>query len=76
MSISGAFIKCDASIKINDFLKIEFLNETRLPVMAAQVVWSNSGVHQDKVLNRGIGVRFTDVSHETRKTLEQVLSVR
>lgn len=76
MSISGAFIKCDAAIDIGDFLKIEFMDETRLPVMAAQVVWSNSGVPQDRVLNRGIGVRFTDVSLKTRKTLEEVLSIR
>lgn len=74
MSISGAFIKCDASIEIGEFLKIEFLNETRLPVMTAQVVWSNSGVPQDRVLNRGIGVRFSNVSFETRKALELILS--
>lgn len=74
MSLSGAFIKCNALLGIGTVLKIEFLNESRLPVMTAQVVWSNSGVSQERILNRGIGVRFSNVSPETRKALELVLS--
>lgn len=76
ISLCGAFLKCDALLGIGEIINLEFPNEKRLPVMTAQVVWSNSGVPQERVLNRGLGVRFTDVTQSTRKTLEQILSER
>lgn len=74
ISISGAFVRCDSFIKLGERLKIRFLNENRLPIMAAQVIWSNSGVPQERVMTRGVGIRFTEVSKEARSVLEHILS--
>lgn len=74
ISLCGAFLKCEAPVRIGEKIKIEFLNETRLPVLSANVIWSNSGVHQDMILNRGLGVKFTDISVCTRKVLEQIIA--
>ncbi len=74
ISLCGAFLKCDTPVSIGEKLRLEFLNETRLPVMSANVVWSNSGVRNEMILNRGVGIKFNDVTFGTRKILEQILA--
>jgi hypothetical protein len=36
-------------------------------------VWSNSNVPEDKVINRGMGIKFIENSDENRNGLNQVI---
>lgn len=74
ISICGAFVRCDDFVRIGARLRVEFLEEKRLPIMAAQVIWSNFGVPADKNKARGFGLKFTDVSKDVRSVLEHVIS--
>jgi hypothetical protein len=59
ISIGGAFICCDKPLNLGEtfLLTIDIPNEE--PVIAmAEVVWSNMNVPADKVINRGMGIRF------------------
>ncbi len=73
ISISGAFVICDAQLPINALINLEFSEERNLPVIGARIIWSNSGVPYEKTINRGIGIKFIEISDNARKSLEVFL---
>ncbi len=56
---SGAFIKCDSPCKPGERFPILIKStEKRRILLNAEVVWSNTGIPEKRVINRGMGIRF------------------
>ena len=59
ISLSGAFVCCEKPLPIGEVFHLTMIVSDDEPVEAtAQVVWSNVNVPDEKVVNRGMGVRF------------------
>ncbi|MGZ3950620.1 MAG: PilZ domain-containing protein, partial [Flavisolibacter sp.] len=63
ISLGGAFICCKKLLSIGEVFPLTMIGPDNEPVMAtAKVVWSNVNVPEEKVVNRGMGVRFLKMS--------------
>jgi Tfp pilus assembly protein PilZ len=76
ISLGGAFVVCGKPLppkeKIRVCLKIPDHEEL---LLNAQVVWSNSNVPQEKVINRGMGIQFVQNTDTARQHLEKAISM-
>ncbi len=75
ISLGGAFVLCQRPLP----LKHRFRLSVDPPQFAglslnAEVVWSNINVPDDKVVNRGMGVRFIDNPEPEMKKLRQIIA--
>ena len=74
VSISGAFILCQVPLPINEKFRITIITSKQNQLsINAEVVWSNANVSDDKVTNRGMGIRFTNNSKDDMEPLAAVL---
>jgi uncharacterized protein (TIGR02266 family) len=63
ISLGGAFILCQKPLPIGHVFKLTMIGPDKEPVIAtAQVVWSNVKMPDEKVIHRGMGVRFIKMS--------------
>ena len=72
ISLGGAFIVCQNPLPLKEQfpMTIDVPDQGSL-TLAAEVVWSNSNVPDDKIVTRGMGLRFiqnTDKDLESLKT--------
>ena len=59
ISLGGAFICCEKPLPTEDVFPLTLFGPDNEPITAtAKVVWSNINVPQEKVINRGMGVRL------------------
>ena len=75
ISLGGAFVVCDESIPPNEKFRlyVEVPHEDTF-ALNAEVVWSNMNVPKEKIIHRGMGVRFVQNTAAARKRLEDVIS--
>lgn len=76
VSYGGAFAATANPLPLNQ----RFVLGVELPEVGplrlnAVVVWSNAGVPADKVVNRGMGIRFVDNDEETRRKLKRAVGI-
>jgi len=70
ISLGGAFVVCDTPMALQEKFRITIKISEQDPLeLTAEVVWSNFNVPADKVVNRGMGVRFIENTEEDRKHL-------
>ncbi len=71
----GAFIRCSRPLPPGKqfVLSLETPDKGTL-VLNSEVVWSNGNVPDDKVVNRGMGIRFINNSPENIENLSQSIS--
>jgi hypothetical protein len=63
ISLGGAFLCCNKPLPMEKVFNLSIMGPDMEPMKAtAQVVWSNANVPEDKVINRGMGVRFLKMS--------------
>jgi hypothetical protein len=75
ISLGGAFVVCAQPLALNDRFKINIRMPNReLLVLNAEVVWSNRNMPADRVVNRGMGIRFIENTETERQRLNQALS--
>ena len=75
ISLGGAFVVCAEPLALNDRFKISIRMPNReLLLLNAEVVWSNSNVPADRVVNRGMGVRFIENTEKDRQRLNKALA--
>ena len=73
ISFGGAFICCDHPLPIGTVFGLIMMGPNKEPVTAtAKVVWSNVNVPAEKVINRGMGVRFISMSDQHIKLMRQL----
>jgi len=74
VSISGAFIVCQKPLPLNERFRIAIaISKQKQVSMNALVVWSNSNVPDDKIVNRGMGIKFINISKEDLKPFAKAL---
>ncbi len=71
ISLGGAFVICQEPLAIQEKLKISINlpNSEALP-LNAEVVWSNANMPPDKVVNRGMGIRFINNAPREHQQLQ------
>jgi uncharacterized protein (TIGR02266 family) len=73
ISMGGAFICCEKPFPIGEMFDVTMVGPDKEPVIAtAKVVWSNANVPDNKVINRGMGVRFIKMSDRHIQLVRQV----
>ena len=73
ISLGGAFICCKKPLSIGEVFPLTMFGPDNEPVVAtAKVVWSNVNVPEDKVINRGMGVRFIKMSDRHIQLVKQI----
>ena len=75
ISLGSAFIRCPKPLPLreNFRLTIDVPNHEPLRVKA-EVVWSNINVPDDRIVNRGMGIRFIQIAEANREFLNKVIS--
>jgi len=75
ISLVGAFVCCQKVLPVGEtfLLTIEPPNHKPLSLNAG-VVWSNINVPDEKIVNRGMGIRFIQITKDDREFLNQLVS--
>ena len=75
ISLGGAFVICKESIPLNEpfRLYLEVPDEDTF-ALNAEVVWSNMNVPKEKVIHRGMGIKFVQNTDAARRRLEKAIS--
>jgi len=75
ISLGGAFVVCRKPLPLNEKIRfcIKVPQEEEL-LLNAQVVWSNTNVPKEKVIHRGMGVKFVQNTNKARQRLENAIS--
>ena len=72
ISLGGAFVVCAHPLPLSERFHITVDLPGRGPLeLQAEVVWSNIHVPADRVINRGMGIRFIANTEEKRKILSE-----
>ena len=75
ISRGGAFVVCPAPLPISEKLKITLITMHGGPFsLNAEVVWTNAGIPPQKVVNRGMGIRFVNNSAQNRTRLSDAIT--
>lgn len=73
ISLGGAFICSKEPLPIGEVFYLTMTGPDNEPVTAtAEVVWSNVNVPNEKVINRGMGVRFIKMSDRHIQLVRQI----
>lgn len=74
VSHGGAFVVCEKPLELKTRLCITLEPVDHEPLtLNAEVVWSNINVPADKIINRGMGIRFIDNDEPIRSRLNQLI---
>ena len=75
ISLGGAFVICRESLALNEQFRLYLeVPDDETFALNAEVVWSNMNVPEEKVIHRGMGVRFVQNTDAARKRLEEAIS--
>ena len=75
VSIDGAFICCQKLPRLKETFRLNISPPDHQAVRVnAEVVWSNFSVPEGEVVNRGMGVRFIEVSNEDRQFIARTIA--
>jgi hypothetical protein len=73
ISLGGAFICCKKPLQLRKVFRMTMIGPENEPVIAtAQVAWSNANMPEEKVINRGMGVRFIKMSDRHIELVKQI----
>ena len=71
----GAFIKCSKPLLPGQQFRLTLdIPDDEPVILNSEVVWSNGNVPDDKVVNRGMGIRFLNNKTEDCETVAQAVS--
>jgi Tfp pilus assembly protein PilZ len=75
ISLGGAFVICQESIPLNEKFRLYLeVPDEETFALNAEVVWSNMNVPEEKVIHRGMGIKFVQNTDAARKRLEKAIS--
>jgi hypothetical protein len=73
ISLGGAFICCQKPFQLQKVFRMTMIGPDNEPVLAtAQVAWSNANMPEEMVVNRGMGVRFINMSERHIHLVKQL----
>ena len=74
---NGAFLTCPNPPPIGEVFPVKIIMENQAALkFDAEVLWNNNNVSADKIIHRGMKVRFLQLSNDDRKTLSEIVSTR
>lgn len=75
ISLGGAFVICRESIPLNEQFRLYLeVPDEETFALNAEVVWSNMNVPEEKVIHRGMGIKFVRNTDAARRRLEKAIS--
>ncbi len=75
ISLGGAFVVCRELPDLQNQFKISIqLPELGAVVLNATLVWSNFNMPSEKVVNRGMGIKFVNNDAQERRRLQDALA--
>lgn len=75
LTLNGAFLTCPNPRPIGQAFQVKLLMEDQKPlIFDAEVLWNNQNVSADKIIHRGMRVRFLQLSPDGRKTLLEIMN--
>ena len=75
ISLGGAFVICEEPVPLNEKLRIYIeVPDHDTFALNAEVVWSNMNVPEEKVIHRGLGVKFVLNTRNARNRLEEAIA--
>jgi Tfp pilus assembly protein PilZ len=75
ISLGGAFVICRESIPLNEKFRLYIeVPDDETFALNAEVVWSNMNVPEEKVIHRGMGIKFVQNTNAARKRLEKAIA--
>jgi hypothetical protein len=75
ISINGAFVTCPKPFPIGEIFQIKIIFEKEKSlVLEAEVIWNNMNVAADKIVARGMKIRFLYLSDPARRALEKLVT--
>ena len=75
VSLGGAFVCCQSPLPLRENFRLTINSPYHDPLMArADVVWSNINVPDEKIVNRGMGIRFIQLTEDDRECLSEIIS--
>jgi hypothetical protein len=76
ISLGGAFVICQEPLALQDRFKVVFILPDQGPLaLNAEVIWSNVNMPKEKVVNRGMGIRFIENEEKQRQILQDAIRV-
>ena len=73
ISLGGAFICCKKPLQLRKVFRMTMIGPENERVLAtAQVAWSNANMPEEMVVNRGMGVRFINMSERHIRLVSQI----
>ena len=74
ITITGAFVTCPKPLPVGDNFQIKiFFEKEKSLTLKADVLWNNENVPQDKVVARGMKVRFLQLTPDERQILNDIV---
>ena len=74
ISLGGAFVVCQNPLPLNEQFSLIINASNQDPLtLNSEVVWSNINVPEDKVINRGMGIRFIKNTDADRQRLNHAI---
>ena len=75
LSLGGAFICCPKPLPLREVFRLTIdVPDHETLTVKAEVVWSNINVPDDKIVNRGMGIRLIQITEANRDLLNKVIS--
>ena len=72
---NGAFLTCPNPPSIGEMFRVKIIMENQEPLkFDAEVLWNNNNVSADKIIHRGMKIRFLQLSNDDRKALNEIIS--
>jgi hypothetical protein len=76
ISIESAFIVCQNPLPLKKQFRIAIGIPNQKPIaLTVEVVWSNSNVSEDKVLSRGMRIKFLQSTEKVRESLNNAIHI-
>ncbi len=73
---SGAFIKCNSPLGLKERFRLRIITPEQDPIILnAEVVWSNGNIPEEKVVTRGMKIRFLKNLEKERDILNSTLKM-
>jgi Tfp pilus assembly protein PilZ len=75
ISLGGAFVICQEPLAMQDQIKIIINRPTAAEALSlnAEVVWTNANMPLDRVVNRGMGIKFINNEPKERQQLQDAI---
>jgi Tfp pilus assembly protein PilZ len=75
ISLGGAFVICNEPVPLNQKLRIYLeVPDQDAFALNAEVVWSNMNVPEEKIIHRGLGIKFVQNTAAARNRLEEAIA--